>query len=310
MDSFESTLYKAMSLCEGNILFDDTFSSIYTFTTENVNGYMKYFDFQNKSLLTVGSSDDQILNAFYYGARDITLFDVNPFAKYYIYLKICAILSLDYNEFQVFFFQHGYDIDEGYYNKNRFNKELYNKIKSTLRLFDYESFLFFDELFNLYRPSKISDRLLDDDECRNKVIRGFNIYLKNENNYNKLKNKLKSICFKYINGDIFKDEIIGKYDNIFLSNLCTWYKVEELKSLVEKMDNNLNKDGKMLFAYIYNTLYNTKKYNKNWQKIYDMENTKKVFKNYISEHHNIINGRSFIWEDENKKDLVLIYRKK
>ena len=61
---------------------------------------MKYFDFQNKSLLTIGSSGDQILNSFYYGARDITLFDINEYSKYYIYLKIAAIISLNYKEFQ------------------------------------------------------------------------------------------------------------------------------------------------------------------------------------------------------------------
>ena len=39
-----------------------------------------YFD--NRRLLTVGSSGDQLLNAFYNGARDITLFDINEYAKY------------------------------------------------------------------------------------------------------------------------------------------------------------------------------------------------------------------------------------
>ena len=77
---------------------------INTFTTENINGYINYFDLKNKSLLTVGSSGNQLLNAYFYGTRDITLFDINPYAKYYAYMKVAAILTLNYDEFQCFFF--------------------------------------------------------------------------------------------------------------------------------------------------------------------------------------------------------------
>ncbi len=103
MDSFEVILYKAMSTCEGNFKCLTDYSRLYTFTTENINGYIENFDLKNKSLLTVGSSGDQILNAFFYGARDITLYDINEYAKFYVYLKVAAILSLSYVEFQEFF---------------------------------------------------------------------------------------------------------------------------------------------------------------------------------------------------------------
>ena len=86
--NFEKNLYNASSICEGNFCYISSFSRIYPFVTENVAGYIDYFDFENKSLLTLGSSGDQILNAFYNGARDITLFDINEYAKYYVYLKI------------------------------------------------------------------------------------------------------------------------------------------------------------------------------------------------------------------------------
>ena len=36
----------------------DRFKLIYKFTTENISGYIKEFDFKKKSLLTVGSSVD------------------------------------------------------------------------------------------------------------------------------------------------------------------------------------------------------------------------------------------------------------
>lgn len=311
MYNFEKNLIKVINILDGNISYFDPISKVYTFTTENVYEYLKYFELENKRLLTVGSSGDQILNSFYCGARDITLFDINEYSKYYLYLKISAILSLDYLEFQKFFFKHGYDINEDYYNKKMFSKDIFDKIKSTLRLLDYDSYLFYDEIFHMYQSERIRDYLFDDDECRNKVIRGFNIYLKNENTYNKLKKNLYKLSFKFINGDIFKDNISGKFDNIFLSNLCTWYKVEELKKLIEKLDNNINFGGSILIGYLYDTYFYDESYKEDWNKIYDIKNTREVLNEFISEHNNVKNSRCFIFDEENnKRDLVLIYRKK
>lgn len=95
-------LEKAKEMLNNNIN-SNLYYKVYSFATENINGYIDYFDLKNKSLLTVGSSGDQILNAYYKGCRDITLIDVNPFAKYYINLKIAGVISLTYQEFQEFF---------------------------------------------------------------------------------------------------------------------------------------------------------------------------------------------------------------
>ena len=87
MEDFEVKLHKAISICDGEYTYLKQFSRIYSFATENVFGYLKYFDLQDKSLLTVGSSGDQVLNAYFKGCRDITLIDINEFAKFYLYLK-------------------------------------------------------------------------------------------------------------------------------------------------------------------------------------------------------------------------------
>lgn len=307
MGSFEINLYKAQSICEGNLIHLTEYSKIYTFTTENISGYIKYFDLKNKSLLTIGSSGDQVLNAFLLGARDITLYDINPYAKYYVYLKIAAIISLDYIEFQSFFFKHGL---KKFYNKEMFSKELYNKIKPNLRLLDYESFLFFDELFYLYDRDTIRDYLFDDDENHNEVIKNFNNYLKSEESYNKLKSVLKKINFKYINGDIFKDGVEGKNDNIFLSNLCTITSLEKLKLLLQKLDlNNLNQNGSILVGYLWDTDFDTKKFEDDWKEVYKLDKTKEELKKFITEYHNINGSRDYLWEENKKRDMVLIYRK-
>lgn len=307
MDDFETNLYKAQAICEGNFKYLTEYSKIYTFTTENINGYIKYFDLQNKSLLTIGSSGDQILNAFFYGGRDITLYDINPYAKYYVYLKVAAILSLSYVEFQKFFFKHGIT---DYYNKEMFDKDLFNKIKPNLRLFDYESFQFFDELFSNFDASRIRDYLFDDDESRNTVIKSFNAYLQNEESYNLLRSNIKKINFQHINGDIFKDDVPGKFDNIFLSNLCTITSLESLKKLLQKLDsNNLKDNGSLLIGYLWDTDFYSNDYLESWKEVYKLPLTKTMLAPYITEFQNINGARDFLWNENKKNDLVLIYRK-
>jgi len=308
MGSFNDNLYKASSICDGMFNYNTEFSRIYTFTTDNISGYIDYFDFNNKNLLTVGSSGDQVLNAFYNGARDITLFDINEYSKYYVYLKISAILSLTYKEFKLFFFKYGKSPFER--NRCMFSKELFNKIKDNLRIFDYESYLFFDELFSLYENTEIR-RLFDDDEDRNKVIKGFNNYLRDEESYNQLKSFISKITFKYVNGDIFEDNILGKFDNIFLSNLCTVTSLERLKELLKKLDkHNLKDNGSILLGYLWDISFNSETVNKDWIDMYNMPIAREYLKEYITEAHGVISDRDILWEEEKKRDLVLIYRKK
>jgi len=237
------------------------------------------------------------------------LFDINEYAKYYVYLKISAILSLSYQEFILFFFKH--DISPFKENKYMFSKEIFNKIKDNLRLFDYESYLFFDELISLYDGEKIRSRLFDDDEDRKIVIKGINKYLKDEKSYNKLKSIISKIHFKYVYGNIFEDDIDGKFDNIFLSNLCSVTSLENLKALLQKLDkNNLNSKGSVLFGYLWNTSFNSEDYKDDWKDIYKIPIVKGSFKDYISQTYDIAGPRDILWEDNSKSDLILIYRKK
>jgi len=309
MVDFENSLCKAISTCDGKFFCNSEFSRIYSFATENVSGYVDYFDFNNKKLLTVGSSGDQILNAFYNGARDITLFDINEYAKYYVYLKISAILSLSYKEFKLFFLKHYASPFED--NKYMFSKSLFDKIKDNLRIFDYESYLFFDELFSLYDGKIIRSRMFDDDEDRKIVIKGFNNYLRDEESYNKLKSIIRKITFKYVNGNIFSDDVEGTFDNVFLSNLCSITSLERLKALLEKIDkNNLKSGSSVLLGYLWDTNFFNEKYEEDWKEIYKMPIVRECLKEYITEIYNIPSARDVLFKEDEKRDLVLIYRKK
>jgi len=171
-------------------------------------------------------------------------------------------------------------------------------------------FFFFNELFNSYNPDRIRGYLFDDDESRNEVIKNFNAYLKNEDSYNKLKRIIKELNFNYINGNIFLDDIPGKFDNIFLSNLCTITSLEKLKVLLNKLDSyNLKENGSMLIGYLWNTNFDEIDFSDDWSEIYKLPISKEVLKDFITEYHNINNARDFLWQENKKRDLVLIYRK-
>ena len=307
MSTFEKDRKDALEKCDGMLYNVGEFSRLYTFTTENISGYIKHFDLPDKKLLTVGSSGDQVLNSYFAGARDITLFDINPFSRYYTFLKIAAIISLSYTQFRIFFFKHGLKF---YYNRHMFHKTLFAKIKPTLKALDYESYLLFDEIFNKYEPEQIRSRLFEDDETRNKVIEGFNNYLHSEEEYNKMKKILTDIAFKFIQGDIYQDQIPGTYDNIFLSNLSNVKPFEEYKALLEKIDSqNLNSGGSMQIAYLWDIYFDETYYVQEWYDIYKLPLVKKQIAHFITEAQDIPGARDILWKENKNRDLVLIYRK-
>ena len=56
---------------------EKNFQSGYAFTTENISGYISNMDIKNKSVLTLGSSCDQVFNCLLLDAKDVTIFDIN-----------------------------------------------------------------------------------------------------------------------------------------------------------------------------------------------------------------------------------------
>lgn len=69
------------------------FQKVYPFTTENIAGYFPILKLENKSVLTVGSSADQALNALLLGASRVVLYDINPNTYEYLKLKKEMILG-------------------------------------------------------------------------------------------------------------------------------------------------------------------------------------------------------------------------
>ena len=126
--NFETLLINAIKKCDGVFLddFAKGFQMLYPFTTENISGYINNFDLSNKTLLTVGSSGDQIINGSLFDSRDIVNLDICPYAKFYIYLKISCLLELNKNQF-LNFLSYKYKTFKD--NNSAFDNNIYKKIK-------------------------------------------------------------------------------------------------------------------------------------------------------------------------------------
>ena len=308
----EEALYTAKERCEGNIILDEAsmngFEEIYPFTTENIAGYIDYFDLQDKSLLTVGSSGDQIINAALKGAKDVTLLDINPYAKYYYYLKTAGILELNLTDFNEFFRYNDYP-KVFKYNKKVFDKASYKKLKSTLKSLDNDSYLFWDELFDMYQPDHIRFSLFSNDEYGTSVLGKSNLYLQSENTYDETKTKLKELRPEFINEDIFKSNLTKNYDNIWLSNIACYLYQDKIKGMTDKFADKLAVDGKLLISYLYSIDMNTE-YDDDWSPIYDLKNDLELLKEYSPIFHFFKGVNGIKHNDDDIKDSVLIYQKK
>ena len=80
------------------------YSQIYILTNENQEVLANPNFTNNKNILTVLGSGDQVLNLLLGNAKTITTFDKNILAKYYFDLKRALILTLDYQDYLNFFF--------------------------------------------------------------------------------------------------------------------------------------------------------------------------------------------------------------
>lgn len=117
------------------------FDKVYPFTTEAINSYFPLLDLENKKLLTLGSSMDQVFNAILLGAKEITVYDINPYILDFYKIKKNALTSVDRNHFfhnveatyDIPFTRDCYDKDtvygiNNYLNSDNNYNELINKL--------------------------------------------------------------------------------------------------------------------------------------------------------------------------------------
>lgn len=305
-------IYEYMDIYDVN----SKFASIYPFTTENIKGYLDFFDVENKDVLTVGASGDQTLNLLYRNAKNVDYFDMNPFTKMYFDIKCAAIKILSLNEFLEFFC---YDAYPSTFNKNinAFNINIYYKISPYL---DDDTRKFWDSLYLRQNGFDIRKSMLfSNDEEPFRVLTKVNDYL-NEEAFNKLKVELdKKSKPTFIETNITKlsSKLIRKYDYILLSNIAQYldyiYDKDELvnfKRIIMSLSSELNPNGKILISY----LYETKKesiWKETYANIYDIKKVMEIFEEENLELINFPAITDLKWQYQaDIKDAALVYTKK
>ena len=126
-------------------------------------------------------------NSVFFGANDLTLCNINPYAKNYLYLKIASLISLDFQEYCWFFFKKNMHMNN---NNKMFSKKLFRKIGPVLRYLNNDAFLYFDDLFDVFNSKGVRDNCFKDNNYHTKALRNFNIFTRNEYAYNKLRDTI------------------------------------------------------------------------------------------------------------------------
>ena len=227
---------------------------MYIYATEMTSKYYTKLNICGKNVLSIIGSGDQIIDAYFYGAKKVVGFDVNKNALYFTKLKIEAIKKLDYKTFLKFFGTGKVDAEMDFEVYLKFRDKLERDVKD-----------FFDKLYKLYKcdGKKLSLSKIFRQRDGYRDIRFVVGYLKNNKNYNKIKKilsrkklSLKNVTLKNI------VKIKEKFDFINLSNSPNYY-VDNLK-MVKKvkffhkeillvLSKKLEKGG-VIFFYNYDKI--------------------------------------------------------
>ena len=238
-------------------------SQIYSFTTENISGYFKYLDFKDKNILTVASSGDHIINAFYKGANTVTGFDINYLALIYTELKLVALKELEYETFLSFFMIN--EENDKIKNENVLDYEIYRyKIRKYLSKNAAEHWDIMYKSFNNNGYKLRNSYIFNNKYDNNNLKINSNIYLKSKINYNRAKEKVigKEIILincNYRNISKIYLKNVKNYDIVLMSNISDYikniydvesnYLEEYIKEIIQSFKTKKNK---IVCAYIYN----------------------------------------------------------
>ncbi len=237
--------------CEYEIA-EEVKSKVYHCSNERLNAYFKDLNIKGSRIATVGSSGDQVLNAIFYGAKDITLIDANIFTRAYFEYKTAMIKNLDFETFKSHL---------GMFSM--FNWKTYSKISHDL---SKRSKQFFDELMlnqdengHDYDEGYLTDSMIRNNlfhtPCYPHDEKVENLFYNNAKDFKKLKHLLIKNNFKinYINADIteFSKKLNGKFDYIFLSNIYDYVDEKIMVPIINKLYRKLNAGGAIQYYYTF-----------------------------------------------------------
>ena len=218
---------------------------MYLHATEMADTYYSKLGLEGKSVLTVIGSGDQVLDAVFHGAVEVTGFDINLYSTYITKLKIAAIRNLSYTEFLKYFGSGTRSASLDY--------KLYLKFRSGIH---GDARYFFDSLYRYYKNN--GSRMVKSSFFAQRHYT-FSIglvvgYLKSDANYQRIRKRLGVAGLNLVICNITDFQsckgIKGKkFDIVNLSNVPNFYVRRQIKSGDKMMifhDSILAPLGKML----------------------------------------------------------------
>jgi len=231
-------------------------SPMYIYATEMVSSYYSRLGLRGKRVLSIVGSGDQIINAYFFGAKEVVGFDINKYAFFMLDLKISSVNKLNYYEFLEFF---GNNLSDGCLSFN-----LYIKLRNDLSL---KTRNFFDKIYKEFNNN--GKKLIKSEYFRQRhMIKSsasdINTYLEDEKKYLKCKIIMQNKKINFLKLDINDIDTVenktlkGKFDIINLSNVLNYLTgntaedslLEVLTEVTKKISKKISKNG-LFFYYSY-----------------------------------------------------------
>lgn len=263
---------KDKSLCDKEAFYDR--SAVFRFSNEDIIGYKKYL-YEKKKALIITSSSDAILSSILFGTKSIDSVDISRFPQYYYELKLATIKALSLKEYVSFLVP---EINLRSLTQEACNSKTFDLFYYVKQFLTGDNRFFWDELFNQFGPLDIFQSNLFKRE-NNKALRAimtgnyFNApYLKDEETYKLLREKISECIVHHYVGDIFElsQVLTAQYDLVNLSNIIDYYDAFKYKSLLNSF--NISENG-IILSYIFtvddglDTVFNEENYT--FQNLFD-----------------------------------------
>ena len=229
------------------------YSQIYSFTTENLSGYLPQIPLNGARVLAVGGSGDTIVNTIMMGANEVVSFDINVLAGLYTDLKLAALQQLNFEDFKKFLMRQ---TENGGQNKQALDITVYEGLRS---LVTYATAQFFDNAFSYYEGFGAAIRespLFNNKHDTNLLKILSNPYLQTEKAYQKAKMALagKKPLWITSTAKSIADKLAGTFDVILLSNLTDYSPPNTFaKEVIAPLSARLKPRGIICAAYVYET---------------------------------------------------------
>ena len=217
---------------------------LYFLSTELGDGFMGNINLDQKRVLTVGSSGDQVFDYALMGSRDITVMDANIATPFFIELKCAALKALSRQEFLDFFVMNFDETNDKFMSLDIYNKLIRPQISNekVRQYWDYvlvQDKVYVNNQFHFDKGSGL----------------GYPRYLSSDEAYEKTREIIDSVKVNFYFADIseFYNHADGEYDLIDLSNILRYFsspaKVLTCWEAVDNLHSHLTSNGILKLEY-------------------------------------------------------------